>query len=50
MAELEVFGGRRFGKMFTTRAVGSNLLNGAKREGFNKFDNLADQIDRDLDK
>jgi outer membrane receptor protein involved in Fe transport len=48
-ADLEIFVEKRFGKTFTIRAVGSNLLNGAKRETFNKFDNLADQIDRDFD-
>ena len=48
-AELEVFVEKRFGKKFTIRAVGSNLLNGAKRETFIKFDNLADQIDRNFD-
>nr|WP_183955714.1 TonB-dependent receptor [Sphingobium fontiphilum] len=48
-AELEVFVEKRFGKNFTIRAVGSNLLNGAKRETFNKFDNLADQMDRKFD-
>ena len=48
-AELEVFVEKRFGKKFTIRAVGSNLLNGAKKEAFNKFDNLADQLDRDFD-
>ncbi|MDO7834260.1 TonB-dependent receptor [Sphingobium sp. HBC34] len=48
-AELEIFVEKRFGKKFTIRAVGSNLLNGAKREAFNKFDNLADQIDRKFD-
>lgn len=48
-AELEVFVEKRFGKKLTVRAVGSNLLNGAKREAFNKFDNLADQLDRDFD-
>lgn len=48
-AELEVFVEKRFGKKFTIRAVGSNLLNGAKKESFNKFDNLADQIDRNFD-
>lgn len=48
-AELEVFVEKRFGKNITIRAVGSNLLNGAKRETFNKFDNLADQMDRDFD-
>lgn len=48
-AELEVFVEKRFGKTFTIRAVGSNLLNGRKRETFNKFDNLDDQIARDFD-
>lgn len=48
-SDLEVFVEKRFGKSFTVRAVGSNLLNGAKREAFNKFDNLADQEDRDFD-
>ena len=48
-AEREVFVEKRFGKKFTIRAVGSNLLNGAKRETFNKFDNLADQVDRNFD-
>lgn len=48
-ADLEIFVEKRFGKKFTIRAVGSNLLNGAKREVFNKFDNLADQLDRDFD-
>jgi outer membrane receptor protein involved in Fe transport len=48
-ADLEIFVEKRFGKKFTIRAVGSNLLNGAKREAFNKFDNLEDQLDRDFD-
>jgi iron complex outermembrane receptor protein len=48
-ADLEVFVEKRLGKSFTIRAVGSNLLNGKKREIFNKFDNLDDQIDRDFD-
>ncbi|AQA01004.1 TonB-dependent receptor [Sphingopyxis sp. QXT-31] len=48
-ADLEIFVEKRFGKKFTIRAVGSNLLNGAKREAFNKFDNLADQAERDFD-
>lgn len=48
-ADLEIFVEKRIGKTFTIRAVGSNLLNGAKRETFNKFDNLADQIDRNFD-
>lgn len=48
-AELEIFVEKRFGKNFTIRAVGSNLLDGHKDEGFNKFDNLDDQLDRKLD-
>ena len=48
-ADLEIFVEKRFGKTFTIRAVGSNLLNGAKAESFNKFANMADQIDRDFD-
>ncbi|MEJ7925389.1 TonB-dependent receptor [Sphingobium sp. AN641] len=48
-ADLEIFVEKRVGKSFTIRAVGSNLLNGAKREVFNKFDNLEDQMDRDFD-
>ena len=37
---------KRFGKRFTIRAVGSNLLNGAKREAFDKFDTVDQQNDR----
>ncbi len=48
-ADLEIFLEKRVGKSFTIRAVGSNLLNGAKREAFNKFANLADQQARDFD-
>lgn len=48
-ADLEVFVEKRFGKKFTIRAVGSNLLNGRKREVFNKFDNVAYQMERDFD-
>ena len=48
-AELEVFVEKRFGRKFTIRAVGSNLLDGKKRESFNKFDNLDDQLARDFD-
>lgn len=48
-ADLEIFVEKRVGKSFTIRAVGSNLLNGRKREAFNKFDNLDDQLDRDFD-
>ncbi len=45
-ADLEIFIEKRFGKSFTIRAVGSNLLNGKKREVFNKFTTVQDQIDR----
>lgn len=48
-ADLEIFVEKRFGDTFTIRAVGSNLLNGKKREVFNKFDNGLDQADRDFD-
>ncbi|WP_293645180.1 TonB-dependent receptor plug domain-containing protein [Sphingopyxis sp. RIFCSPHIGHO2_12_FULL_65_19] len=48
-ADLEIFVEKRIGSNFTIRAVGSNLLNGAKRETFNKFDNLDEQLDRDFD-
>ncbi|HWT43064.1 MAG TPA: TonB-dependent receptor, partial [Sphingopyxis sp.] len=48
-ADLEIFVEKRFGKSFTIRAVGSNLLNGAKRETFNKFTTIADQNDRSFD-
>lgn len=48
-ADLEVFVEKRFGKNFTIRAVGSNLLDGAKKEAFNKFDSIDDQTDRDFD-
>ena len=48
-ADLEVFVEKRFGKNFTIRAVGSNLLDGAKAESFNKFNTTQDQIDRNFD-
>jgi outer membrane receptor for ferrienterochelin and colicin len=48
-ADLEVFVEKRFFDRMTIRAVGSNLLNGKKKEVFNKFDNLADQENRDFD-
>jgi hypothetical protein len=48
-ADLEVFVEKRlFGKM-TVRGVASNLLNGKKRETFNKFDSIDDQLGRDFD-
>ncbi len=48
-ADLEVFVEKRFGKSFTIRAVGSNLLNASKDEVFNKFDTVSDQNARDFD-
>lgn len=48
-ADLELFVEKRFGENFTIRAVGSNLLNGKKRERFNKFNTIADQLARDFD-
>ncbi len=48
-ADLEIFVEKRFGKSFTIRAVGSNLLDGAKRERFNKFTTVEDQNDRSFD-
>ena len=42
-ADLEIFVEKRFGKSFTVRAVGSNLLNGAKREVFNKYTTIGNQ-------
>lgn len=48
-ADLEIFVEKRFGESFTIRAVGSNLLNGKKREAFNKFTTIADQLGRSFD-
>jgi outer membrane receptor protein involved in Fe transport len=48
-ADLEVFVEKRFGKNFTIRAVGSNLLDGTKDEVFNKFTTAADQTGRNFD-
>jgi iron complex outermembrane recepter protein len=48
-ADLEIFVEKRFGDSFTIRAVGSNLLDGKKREVFNKFSTIEDQVDRDFD-
>ena len=47
--DLEIFVEKTFGDNFTIRAVGSNLLNMSKDEVFNKFNTLADQLDRDFD-
>lgn len=48
-ADLEIFVEKRFGDWLTIRGVGSNLLNAKKKEVFNKFDTLDDQLARDFD-
>jgi iron complex outermembrane recepter protein len=48
-AELEIFLEKRFADRFTVRLVGSNLLDGAKDEVFDKFNTLEEQADRDYD-
>lgn len=48
-ADLEIFIEKKFGKNFTIRAVGSNLLDGSKDEVFNKFTTVADQVTRNFD-
>ncbi len=45
-ADLEIFIEKRFADNITLRAVGSNLLDGKKRERFNKFDTIQDQVTR----
>ncbi|WP_372014603.1 TonB-dependent receptor plug domain-containing protein [Pseudoxanthomonas sp. 10H] len=47
--DLEVFAEKRFGDSFSVRLSGTNLLDAKKREYFSKFDNEADQVDRDFD-
>lgn len=48
-ADLEVFVEKRIGDRVTIRFVGSNLLDGAKEETFNKFTTIGDQLTRDFD-
>lgn len=48
-ADLEAFVEKRFGDSFSLRLTGSNLLDASKDEIFSKFDNAADQLDRDFD-
>ncbi|UUR08902.1 TonB-dependent receptor plug domain-containing protein [Sphingomonas glaciei] len=48
-ADLEVFVEKRLFEKLTIRAVGSNLLNGKKKEVFNKFTTIEDQANRDFD-
>lgn len=47
--DLEVFVEKRFGDRMSLRLTGSNLLDAHKDEAFHKFDNAADQLDRDYD-
>ncbi len=48
-ADLEVFVEKRIGDRVTIRFVGSNLLDGAKEETFNKFTTIANQQNRVFD-
>lgn len=48
-AELDVFAEKRFGKSLSVRLSANNLLDASKDEFISKFDNQADQIDRDYD-
>lgn len=48
-ADLEVFVEKTFGRDLSLRLSGTNLLDARKREYFDKFDNLDDQVDRDYD-
>ena len=48
-ADLEAFVEKRFGKQWSVRLTGTNLLDASKDETFRKFDTLDDQIDRDYD-
>ena len=48
-ADLEAFIEKRFGDKLSVRLSASNLLDASKDEFIHKFDNMADQIDRDYD-
>lgn len=48
-SDLEIFVEKRFGKWLTIRATGSNLLDGAKKEVFNKYDTIGDQLSHQID-
>ena len=48
-ADLEAFIEKRFGDKLSLRLSASNLLDASKDEFIHKFDNLADQLDRDYD-
>ena len=47
--DLEMFIEKNFGSSLSLRLTASNLLDASKDEFFNKFDDEADQIDRDFD-
>jgi outer membrane receptor protein involved in Fe transport len=47
--DLEVFVEKRFGDRFVLRFTGGNLLNARKKEVFNKFNTIDDQIERNFD-
>ena len=48
-ADLEVFVEKQLWSNTVLRLTGSNLLDSAKEEDFNKFDDLGDQMSRDFD-
>ncbi|MBK7204857.1 MAG: TonB-dependent receptor [Thermomonas sp.] len=48
-ADLEAFVEKRFGETLSLRLSASNLLDASKDEFIGKFDNQADQVDRDFD-
>jgi Outer membrane protein beta-barrel family/TonB-dependent Receptor Plug Domain len=48
-ADLEAFIEKRIGKTMVVRLTGSNLLDADKKETFNKFTTIANQIDRSFD-
>ncbi|AYV45255.1 TonB-dependent receptor [Caulobacter flavus] len=47
--DLEIFVEKRIGKDITVRLTGSNLLDASKKESFNKFTTIEDQVDRSFD-
>ena len=47
--DLEIFLEKRIGKDLTIRLTASNLLDGEKKETFNKFTTIEDQKDRNFD-
>ncbi|MGA0605067.1 TonB-dependent receptor plug domain-containing protein [Phenylobacterium sp. VNQ135] len=48
-ADLEVFVEKRLGDRFVVRLTGSNLLDSKKKEAFDKFTTIEDQVDRNYD-